>query len=206
MSDTPLPPEGSPNASAKSGVRWDAMAAVIAALIGLLSLIVAGYTAYVQRYTANIQREQVRAQVWPRIGIGNDDNNQSIMLYSKGVGPAIIRSAQVFVDGHPQPDWAHVLEALGLPAHGFSQSDLNRNVLSPGEQVPIIHIRDRDSYDRFKSAAESRLTLVKVCYCSTLGECWMYSDHHVVGYKSLAQLVKPIDRCPKLPDSVVFRN
>jgi len=186
-------------------IRWDA-AAIIAALIGLLSLLVAGYTAYVQRYTANVQREQVRAQVWPRLEIGNDDTDQSITVYNKGVGPAIVCNAQVFVDGKPQPDWTHVLTALGLPAHGYAQSDLNHNVLSAGERVPIIHILDRDAYQHFRAAAVEHLALVNVFYCSTLGECWMYSDHHAVGYKSLAQLVTPIDRCPKLPDAAVFRN
>jgi hypothetical protein len=35
---------------------------VIAAGIGLLALLVAGYTAY-------LQRQQVRAQVWPRVEV-----------------------------------------------------------------------------------------------------------------------------------------
>src|SRR5579885_592662 len=114
-------------------VEWDALAAIIAALIGLLSLIVAGYTAYVQHYTANIQAEQVRAQVWPWLVAGNDDNALTVDVYNKGVGPAIVRSAQIFVDGKPQPDWMHVLRALGAVPHRYSQASLNQNVLSPGE-------------------------------------------------------------------------
>lgn len=55
-------------------------------------------------------------------------------------------------------------------------------------------------------AAVAHLTLVNICYCSTPGECWMYSDKHAVGYKSLAQLVTPVDQCPKLPDNVIFNN
>ncbi|MGH8155426.1 MAG: hypothetical protein ACREP0_09375 [Rhodanobacteraceae bacterium] len=50
-------------AATKRGIRWDAMAAIIASLVGLLALIVAGYTAY-------IQRQQVRAQVWPYLQMG----------------------------------------------------------------------------------------------------------------------------------------
>src|SRR3569833_993373 len=46
----------------KPGRDWDALAAVIASFIGLLALAVSGYTAYVQR-------EQLRAQVWPRLEI-----------------------------------------------------------------------------------------------------------------------------------------
>ena len=179
--------------------RYDAAAAVIAALVGMLALLVAGYTAY-------IQRQQVRAQVWPWLVAGNNDNERSIEILNKGVGPAIVRSAQVFVDGKPQPDWQHVLKALGTVPHTYSQSTLNPNVLTPGEKVPAIQFADEDEYRRFKSAALLRLTLVNICYCSTLDECWMYSDKHAVGYKSLAQLVRPIDRCPKLPDNAIFNN
>jgi len=187
-------------------IRWDAVAAIIASLVGFLALIVAGYTAYIERYIADIQTRQVQAQVWPWLVAGNNDNERSIEILNKGVGPAIVRSAQIFVDGKPQPDWQHVLEALGTVPHEYSQSTLNPNVLTPGEKVPAIQFADEDDYKRFRAAAVTHLTLMNICYCSTLGECWMYSDRHAVGYKSLAQLVKPIDRCPKLPDNVIFNN
>ena len=58
MSETPLPEE-TRAALARLGRRdWDGLAAVIAAFVGLLALLVSGYTAY-------LQRQQVRAQVWP---------------------------------------------------------------------------------------------------------------------------------------------
>jgi hypothetical protein len=179
-------------------IRRDA-AAIVASLVGLLALLVAGYTAY-------IQRQQVRAQVWPWLVAGNNDNERSIEVLNKGVGPAIVHSAQVFVDGKPQPDWQHVLKALGAVPHQYSQSTLNPNVLTPGEKVPAVQFADREDYARFRAAAVTHLTLVNICYCSTLGECWMYSDRHAVGYKSLAQLVKPVDKCPKLPDNAIFNN
>lgn len=178
--------------------NWDALAAVLAAGIGFLALVVSGYTAY-------IQRQQVRAQVWPYLIAGNDDGNQSIFVYNKGVGPAIVKSAQVFIDGKPQPDWAHVIAALGLPEHGYSQSTLNPDVISAGEQVRAIHVVDKDRWQVFRDGAATRMTL-DICYCSTLDECWMYSDRHPVGYKAIAQLVNPVDRCPRLPDAEVFNN
>lgn len=187
-------------------IRWDAVAAIIASLVGFLALLIAGYTAYIQRYTAEIQTKQVQAQVWPWLVAGNNDNELSVEVLNKGVGPAIVRSAQVFVDGKPQPDWQHVLKALGTVPRQYSQATLNPNVLTPDEKVPVIQFADKDDYKRFRAAAVTHLTLVDICYCSTLGECWMYSDKHAVGYKSLAQLVTPADQCPKLPDNVIFNN
>lgn len=192
--------------AARREIRWDAVAAIIATLVAFLALLVAGYTAYIQRYTAEIQTKQVQAQVWPWLVAGNNDNENSIEVINKGVGPAIVQSAQIFVDGKPQPDWQHVLKALDAVPHQFSQSTLNPNVLTPGEKVPAIQFADKDDYARFRAAAVDHLTLANICYCSTLGECWMYSDRHLVGYKSLAQLVQPIAQCPKLPDKTVFVN
>lgn len=192
-------PEDAPLTTAeRRGIRWDAIAAIIAALVGLLALIVAGYTAF-------IEREQVRAQVWPYLEAGNDDGNQSIYVYNKGVGPAIVKSAQIFIDGKPQTDWTHVLASLGLPPHGYVQSTLNPDVLSPGEQVRALKILDKDRWNTFRIAAAERMTM-DICFCSTLDECWMYNDQHPVGYKAIAQLVKPIDRCPNLPDAELFNN
>jgi hypothetical protein len=190
----------------RRAIPWDAVAAIIASLVGFLALLVAGYTAYIQRYTAEIQKKQVQAQVWPWLAAGNNDNEDSIEVVNKGVGPAIVRTAQVFVDGKPQTDWRHVLEALGTVPRRYSQSTLNPNVLAPGEKVTVIRFADKDDYARFRSAAVAHLTLIDICYCSTLGECWRYSDRHLVGYKSLAQLVKPVAQCPKLPAKAVFIN
>jgi hypothetical protein len=199
MADLLPPPQ--PGAVPQRHTRnWDAVSAVIAALIGLLALCVSGYTAY-------IQRQQVRAQVWPSLIAGNDDNQFSIMVYNKGVGPAIVRSAQIRVDGKPQPDWRHVLDALGLEHHfTYSQATINPTVMSPGETVPAIKFEDKDVYQRFRAAAIRQHVTIAICYCSTLGECWRYRDEHLVGYKEGVVQTTPLAHCPRLPSAEVFNN
>lgn len=54
-----------------SKVNWDAVAAIIAAFIGLLALLVGGYTAYIQRQGVQTEITGVRAQVWPYLEIGD---------------------------------------------------------------------------------------------------------------------------------------
>jgi len=187
--------------------NWDALAAIIASFIGFLALLVAGYTAYIQRYTADIQAEQVRAQVWPSLIAGNDDDQLGIMLYNKGVGPAIVRSAQIWVDGKPQPDWRHVLDALGLQHHfTYSQATINPTVMSPGDTVPAIKFADKEVYQRFRAAALRQHMTIAICYCSTLGECWRYRDEHLVGYKEGVVQTTPLAHCPRLPPAEVFNN
>lgn len=188
-------------------IRWDAVAAIIASLVGFLALLVAGYTAYIARYTANVQLKQVQAQVWPYLIVGNNDLTQSLVVDNKGMGPAIVRSVQVRIDGKPQRNWNQLVATLGMSKHHFAQTTVNQYVLSPGEQLQAIRFPDKDLWQQFHDAAMNRLS-VDICYCSTLGECWVSRNGNVIGPASMAlQLqVKQVDQCPRLPPSDVFNN
>lgn len=196
---SPNPEKEVPVASERR-VRWDAFAAIIASLVGLLALLVAGYTAY-------IQRQQVRAQVWPLLISGNNDLTQSLVVTNKGVGPAIVRSVQVRMDGKPQSDWDRLVTAMGLPPHQFFQSTVNHYVFSPGEELQIIRFPDKALWLRFKAAASNRMA-IDICFCSTLGECWISSNRNLIGPPSmpLQVRVKQVKGCPQLSDAEVFNN
>jgi len=145
-------------------------------LIGLFALCVSGYTAY-------MQRQQVRAAVWPILEF--DTSNGPMIRFTvdnKGVGPAIIRRVVVTVDGQPVQDWKEVLDKLiGPGMHKFSESGLSGHVYSAGESVDVLIPHDSEgnpltieksdplwtqlNKERFRVAVE-------ICYCSTLGECW----------------------------------
>ncbi len=89
--------------AARGASRYDA---VIATLVGVCALGVSGYTAY-------MQRQQVRAAVWPILEF--DSSNQPdihFTLSNKGVGPAIIRHVIVTVDGQPVINWDEALRKL----------------------------------------------------------------------------------------------
>ncbi len=174
---------------------WDAVAAIVAALIGFLALMVSGYTAYVQR-------QQVRAQVWPYLILTNYDDQRSLSVFNKGVGPAIMRTARVRVDGKPQKDWDGVLDALGIakPRH-YALSTIHTNVLSPGEHTAIISFEDENVYKAFRNSALGRMK-TDLCYCSTLGECWAYSDS-IFGN---APVLKPLSECAEIPEAESFKD
>lgn len=164
--------------------HWDALAAVVAALIGFLALLVSGYTAYVQR-------QQVRAQVWPYLLTANYDTESSVKLLNKGVGPAIVHSVRVWVDGRPQANWRAATGALGVEhATPLRTSTVSDNVVSGGEVVPMLVFPDNEVYRRFRNESARRLD-VEICYCSTLGDCWLYG-----GRGQAKTLQAPVDRCP----------
>lgn len=207
MNESPsAKPEKSRPDAVRNGIRWDALAAIIASLVGLLALFVAGYTAY-------IQREQVRAEVWPYLELGESDalpndvlggesHGGMLVALNKGVGPAIVRSVVVRVDGKPQRDWKHALAALGLAeSTRFGKSSFNRSVLSPGEQLNYMIVADPQEWVRFKSNLGRRL-VIQSCYCSALGECWT----SMLGARAKRHWGQPVEACPATKETDQFRD
>jgi hypothetical protein len=140
--------------------------------------VVSGYTAY-------IQRQQVRAVVWPILEFySSNAPDIHFTLANKGVGPAIIRNVIVRVDGQPTKNWGEVFEKLlgGRPEdHHGSESDMSNRVLSAGQEMDVMTPFGPDGnpikFDRpnplFQKLDKDRFRVtVEICYSSTLGECW----------------------------------
>ena len=150
--------------------------AIIATFVGLCALCVSGYTAY-------MQRQQVRATVWPILEFDSNNGPIQFTLTNKGVGPAIIKHVVVKVDGEPVRDWIEAFKKLVGPEQPhYAESDMNNRVLSSGESLQVLIPRDanNNSLDFDKGNPEwvkwneQRLHVsVEICYCSTLGECWI---------------------------------
>lgn len=112
---------------------------IIATLVGVSALCVSAYTAHVQR-------QQVRAAVWPILEY--ETSNAPAIRFTvdnKGVGPAIVRHVTVTVDGRPVRTWQDVLEKLlGPGSYHFSQSSLSNHVFAAGESVDVMVPHDAD--------------------------------------------------------------
>jgi len=150
---------------------------IIATLVGVSALFVSGYTAYVQR-------QQVRAAVWPILEYGTSNEPRiRFTIDNKGAGPAIIRNVIVKVDGEPVRNWDYALQKLVGPGeHKFAQSTINGHTFSAGESMDVMVPHDSDggplTFD--KSAAlwtalnkERGRVEIEICYSSTLGDCWI---------------------------------
>src|SRR4029434_1887029 len=116
--------------------RYDA---VVATSVGFLALCVSAYTAYVQR-------QQVRAAVWPILEFDSSNAPIHFILANKGVGPAIIRHVLVKVDGQPVRNWREALEKiLGPGEHLGSESDMSGRVFAAGESMTVFTPRDPEN-------------------------------------------------------------
>lgn len=194
--DRACPHGGRPGQASLQRREWEA-GAIIAALIGLLALLVSGYTAW-------IQREQVRAQVWPHLIIGYTDPDRQLIVLNKGVGPALVKSVEVTVAGKPQPNWTAVFHAMGLqvPDDDWQQSTLNGNVLSPGEKLGFMSLPTETAYRQYRQLdSTAKPVKVRICYCSTLGECWVHQNHQNIQFAT-----EQVASCPKMAPASSFHD
>ena len=151
--------------------------AIVATFIAFLAVCVAGYTAY-------IQRQQVRAAVWPILEF--DSSNAPdihFTLANKGVGPALIRHVVVKVDDQPVKNWREAMEKLlGQGEHLGAESDMTGRAFAGGESVAVFTPHRAENtplnYDKsdpiwMKMNKDRARVTVEICYCSTLDECWI---------------------------------
>lgn len=147
----------------------------VATFIALLAVCVAGYTAY-------MQRQQVRAAVWPILEFDSSNGPDiHFTLSNKGVGPAIVRHVIVKVDDQPVKNWNEVLDRLlGSGKHRYSESDMSGHVLAPNESMTVFTpqdvegnaLTDRSNPLWVEMNKDRGRVSVEICYSSTLGECW----------------------------------
>src|SRR5215210_6210753 len=86
----------------------DRIMAVSAVVVALASLTVA-------LYEARTNREYQKVSVWPYVKQSNawvPGEPYTRNIANLGVGPALVKSFQVSVDGTPRRDWAEVSRAL----------------------------------------------------------------------------------------------
>jgi hypothetical protein len=176
--------------------NWDGYAAVIATLVGLMALLIASYTAY-------LQRKQARAQVWPRVEVMRYSGRLSFMAANRGVGPARVRAAMVLVDGKPIRRWTDMLQALGYQGP-YSQGQISGRVLSPGQELDVFAAPNTEEGRKmfadvtaslFRNDARHKVGIL-LCYCSVFDDCWLAG----LGKDNLRGVViddeREISRCP----------
>lgn len=182
---------------AKVGRNWDAYAALIASLIGLLALGLSGYTAYVQR-------QQLRAQVWPRLELVYSTVDPSLFIDNQGTGPAHVTAMRVTIGGTPVKNWVEVQKAAGFTGEErLVRAGLDGRVLSAGKDYIVIKPANDESRTKLLEllpGGKHPISML-VCYCSVLDDCWITS----LGIPENADRVFSRDACP-IADAERFRE
>jgi hypothetical protein len=144
------------------------LVALSAVLIGVCALVVS----VVQ---VRIMREEQHASVWPRVGVAQSyiqGKSLSVVVVNPGIGPAIIKSVSVSVDGQPRTSWSEVLNALVREDRSWNvgRSTISNRIIPAGEAVETVELFDSEAANQVY--AELNRLNVEICYCSVYDRCW----------------------------------
>jgi len=163
--------------------RLDLVIALSAIFISAVSLVVAiehGRT----------ERDLVAANSWPFLRAVLDGGYQdgraiAIGFSNEGVGPAKLKSLEMFYDGKPVASARDLLrrccgladgvEAIHRRLPGdFHYQIVDETVWRPGEEAVVIEVRrDKSAGDIPERLSPSLLRIgFRACYCSVFDECW----------------------------------
>ena len=169
--------------------------------IALAALIVSVSAVVVGVYEASLQRHHDRAEVWPHteIQVFTKQTGAEIVLENTGIGPAIVQSVTVTVNGHPQHNWTEVLRTLnGVQPSPFGNYTAVQHGLRPGDRLSLLDIPVADApRDFWKSIARVGLS---VCYASVFDQHWIVESKAVGGQT----IWRDAERCPAQPAGADF--
>lgn len=175
-------------------------------IVSLTAIFISAVSLYVAIEHGRTERQLIAANVWPflreiRSNSYGPDGDITIGLINVGVGPAKVRSFEVFYRGNPVSSGLDLLrKCCGLPAdvasvkaalpHGLFYSTVDNSVVMPREDIEAIKLYRRQSNvqigDRL-SAALGNVTF-RACYCSELDQCWRTNLQSIQA--------EPVKQCP----------
>jgi hypothetical protein len=171
--------------SLRRGIRIDLIIAVCALL---MSSLATGASWWQSRVVA----QQLSAQVWPYLSIGTtyDPGYVAFDITNDGLGPAIVRSAVLTVNGQPYADPGKAFRVV-FKGHHKGKVSAHIRSLSPGTVIrgsSTVRVWQIDAAWATQDyiPVAGRIDF-HICYCSLLGNCWLISaldasqDPHPVG-------------------------
>lgn len=153
--------------------------------IGVCSVVIAVCALVATLWQEASSREHNRLSVRPIldivIGLASDSSPAGVSLENRGVGPAIIRTSNVFRGDAPigsisTNTWNKFLIDTGVGSDGITISRISPGtVMAPGASLPLIRVQNDEDTVRTKLADAVSALQLKICYCSVYEECWVRS-------------------------------
>lgn len=160
----------------------------------LLSIIISIIALMNSRNAVKETEEHNRLTLRPYVTfnfIYNTEQGAGWWVNQAGLGPGIIKSFDVEVDGKQQSTWREVAGALKLP-----DGQYNYSILYPGTRIPSGH--SEQLFFFYQGPAIKALNdnsyrvTITTCYCSLYDECWITSNKIVNGMIHYEQ----VEKCP----------
>ncbi len=166
----------------------------ILSVVGVFIAVVALYAALTE---SDAVRQQTSAAVWPFVQISTADFDAgdragfTLSATNAGVGPALVHSMRVVIDGEPMRDWAHVVVHLGGTLDDqFERISISNRVLGPNQKVDLVSTMNPALARGFHAVVANPENSVSLCYCSIFDDCWLVDSRHQ------ALRPEPVNDCP----------
>jgi hypothetical protein len=154
-------------------------------VIAICALLISAITGAAIVYQTQIIRSQYAATIWPYLSVDTniiDPRHLEVIVTNDGLGPALMRSAQLFVDGRHVLSWENFTSVISAEVpHGsatFSSSTINASTtIRPGDTHHLIGVKLRSNVS--PAVLKKHRIALRFCYCSLNDACW--SLHAVAG-------------------------
>jgi hypothetical protein len=173
---------------AESGGRPVLRAELIIAALALVASACASIAAIVQTRESDVQTraaidqarvvaKQLDASLWPYLTIDQSFSPKAVRvsLTDQGLGPALIRTLTISIDGRRKVRLRDVLDFLDSPraSRNIRESDFGPgSVLRPSQTFETFGIYDAALANAGALQSAMRHVTLSVCYCSLLDNCW----------------------------------
>ncbi|NRA29983.1 MAG: hypothetical protein HRU11_06945 [Parvularculaceae bacterium] len=156
----------------RGGVGWSDVGSFLAVILSIAALLVSVIE-------ANTTNRAAEAEVWPYVEIygGYSGEGFYYRMQNKGVGPALLKSLVITLDGEPVDSAADmVADVLGEEdAFGYDRirsTTPSGGVISPREVINLFSVEWDPVARRLEEQLRDRLD-AEACYCSVYDRCWI---------------------------------
>jgi len=153
----------------KSNVSTVAITAIVLSICALLVSVL----------EVSAIRDEQRIQVWPYIDLASRYNSEGFFIEAtnKGIGPARVRSLEMFLDDEPVDDLdSMIVQVLGkknaFSYDVYKSSNPSRSVLSPGDMSTLFSVPWTPQTRQLTENMSGTFSLT-LCYCSVYDDCWL---------------------------------
>ncbi len=188
----------------RRGIRIDLVIAVCA-------LFVSSLATAASMWQTRVVGEQLSAQVWPYVSfsVGFSSDLFTVSIANDGLGPAVLRTAGLSVDGKPESSFVDALHAMLGPdllrrakragdrgASATYDTGGPGSVLRAGTSATVFAFRSK----RWAPALyrDWQRLKMRVCYCSIEGSCWTKDGQ--------SDDPRPVRACPAEPLNALSAN
>jgi hypothetical protein len=166
-------------------------------LVTVPTFVISLALAYATFVQADATRKIQRSETWPYVSYGTGNATPegrpeiTLNLTNDGVGPARLEAMELIYRGKPMPNPREFLRECCAGDSKFSfMSEPVAGVLRPGKQTNFIRLVKTDDNAAIwdKLDTERWRIVVRSCYCSIFGDCWISDNRR--------KRPQQVDACP----------